>query len=176
MKSLISAMVLIAVIVLLCPLCLARNQVNSENQTLALELTQINQQLDLARLVNEQTTQTEASINEITALADALKATNESILGVRGDFETYLQYITTNLPPTACFTSIEVLEDSITIRGEADNVFTVTQYAASLEALGIFKEVRIVKIGETLVSRPKIGDNATPLQAIVVIFKIICIR
>ena len=176
MKSLISAMVLIAVIVLLCPLCLARNQVNSENQTLALELTQINQQLDLARLVNEQTTQTEASINEITALAAALKATNESILGVRGDFETYLQYITTNLPPTACFTSIEVLKDSITIRGEADNVFTVTQYAASLEALGIFKEVRIVKIGETLVSRPKIGDIATPLQAIVVIFKIICIR
>ena len=177
MKSLLPAILLIAALALLYPLSLARAQVSNENQTLEVELNRLNRQLDLARLVMEQTTQTEAIINETEALAAALNAANESLLGTKGDFEAGFQLVTQNLPATAYFTSIVVHQDTITIKGEADNAFTVTQYAASLEAQGIFKEVRIVQIYETIVTLPGTEEGeSTPVEVTVIVFEITCTK
>jgi Tfp pilus assembly protein PilN len=175
MMNLVSAILLVIAIALLYPLSLARAQVTDENQTLELELNRITRQLDLARLTMEQTTQTEANINEIEALAAALKAANESILGTEGYFEDGLRWVILNMPTTVFFTSIVVLQDSITIQGEADDPFTVIQYAASLEAQGIFKEVRIVRIHEAVVTIPDLeGTESTPEEATVIVFEILC--
>ncbi len=177
LKSLLPAIALVVAIGLLFPLFLARAQVINENQTLETELTQLNRQLDLARLVNTETTNTEATISEITALAAVLKAANESILGTRGEYEAGFQWATANMPSTVYFTSIEVLKDTITIKGEADDVFTVIQYATSLEAQGIFKEVRIVQMYEVVVTAPNIGDGeSTPTEVTIIVFEIICTK
>jgi Tfp pilus assembly protein PilN len=177
MKSLLPALLLVVVMVLLYPLSMARAQVTNENQTLDTELTRINRQLNLAKLMNEQATQTEGTISETTALADALKAVNESILGTRGEHVAVFQLVTQCLPVTAFFTSIIILPDTITIKGEADNAFTVLQYAATLEAQAIFREVRIVQIYEVIVTLPDIGEGeSTPEEATVIAFEINCIK
>jgi Tfp pilus assembly protein PilN len=177
MKGLLPAIALVVAVGLLFPLLLARTQVINESQTLETELNRVNRQLNLAQAINQETIQTEATISEITALAAALKAANDSILGVRGDYGASLQWVTADMPATFYFTSIEVLNDSITIKGEADNIFTVIQYAASIEAQGIFKEVRIVQMYEAVVTIPDTsGGTSSPVVVTVIAFEILCTK
>jgi Tfp pilus assembly protein PilN len=177
MKGLIPAIALVVAIGLLFPLLLARTQVTNENQTLETELTQISRHYNLAKAMSEEAIKTEATISEISALAAALKAANGSILDTGGGYLTGLQQVLANLPSTAYFTSITVSKDTIVIQGEADNIFTVMQYATTLEALGIYKEVRVTYMKEDVVTAPETGGGeSSPDEVTVITFEIVCTR
>jgi Tfp pilus assembly protein PilN len=177
MKNLMLVIFLMVAIGSLFPLYLARGQISTENNALETDLGKVNRELNLAILVNEETRQTEATISDTTAAIKALEAADKNILDVRGDFNTALQRVTGTMPSKTYFTSIKILKDAITIDGEADNVFTVTQYAAALEAQGVFTEVRIIKLDEAAISKPVTGENETTSPEVnVITFEIACTR
>jgi Tfp pilus assembly protein PilN len=170
-KSLLPIIVLVAVICLLFPLMLARNQVIDQNQMLDTELTRINRLLEIAKVVDVQANETEATIADLTAQAAALKAANDSILGMRGYFGASLESATSNMPSTLYFTLIDISKDSITITGEADSTTTVIQYAQSLEAAGLFKEVRITQMDNSVATMP---DSDPAVEVPIIVFQILC--
>jgi Tfp pilus assembly protein PilN len=165
---------LVVVIGLLFPLYQARTQLNADNKLLETELSNVDRELNLASLVNEETVNTEYSIFEILDTTEAIKAANLSILDTRGDFNTGLQTVTEIMPPNTSFTSIEILKDAITIKGETDSVFTVVDYVAALESKSIFTNVRITQLDEGLITSS--GDGiigTTPTQVTGVTFEIL---
>lgn len=177
LRNILSVGFVVLVIAILLPLYLARNQIVTDNTALEDNLARVSQLLHLANLAYQDTQITEASINETLASAEMLKAANEYVLSPRGIFNTELQKVTDVIPANTYFTSIQILKDSVVIKGEADNVFTVTNYAAALEAEGIFSEVRIAQLDETLVELPATGDNTTTPQTVnIITFVIICIK
>jgi Tfp pilus assembly protein PilN len=177
MKNLLLAIFLVAALGIIFPLYQARAQVNTENQALEADLTSLSRQIGLATLANEETLKTEAAISNIIAAAKALEAANENILGDRGAFNTGLEQVTGIMPSKTYFTSIEILNGAITIEGEADSVFTVIEYAAALEAEGVFKEVRIIQLDEAVITLPGAGEGeSAQSQVSVIIFEIICTK
>jgi Tfp pilus assembly protein PilN len=173
-KGVLLAALLVVAIGILFPLYQMRAQVINDNQALETEISNVNRELSLATLVNEETLKTETTISELTATTEAIKAANQNILGVRGYFNTGLQMVTKIMPSEIYFTSIEILKESIVIQGEADNVFTVIQYATALETTGAFTEVRITQLDEAAVTAPASGETETPSQVNVITFEILC--
>jgi Tfp pilus assembly protein PilN len=151
LRNILFVIFMVAAIGLLFPLYQARTQLNADNKLLETDLSNVDRELNLATLVNEETVQTEYSIFDILDTTEAIKAANLSILDTRGDFNTGLQLVTELLPPNTSFTSIEILKDAITIKGETDRVFTVVDYVAALESKGIFTNVRITQLDEGLI-------------------------
>lgn len=174
-KILLYGFIVLAVAIIL-PLYLARNQIAADISTLNDNYTRVSRLLHLANLAYANTQVAEASINETMATITMLNAANESILSPRGIFNTELQKITGVLPANTYFTSIEMYNDSVVIKGETDNVFTVTSYATALEAEGIYSEVRIVQLDDTLVALPTSDNNTTPLTINIIVFEIICTK
>ena len=173
MKYLVMTVLLVAVIACLFPLYQASSQTAGENSMLGAELENIQRETNLAALINEETMLTEEIISETLLAAKSLETANNFILGIRGDFNTRLQQVTWDMPVNTSFTSIEIRKDVITIKGETDNIFTVIEYAAALEAEGIFKQVRITELDETYVTPPGTGEDESPLpQVYVVTFEI----
>ena len=173
-KYFILSAFLVAAVGLLFPLYQASSGVATENQALEADLINVSRELNLASLINEETIKTEDTIREIIAATEALNVANISILGSRGIFNTELQQVTGVMPLKTSFTSIEILKDMITIKGETDSVFTVIEYATALEAEGIFTKVRIVELDETLISIPGTGESeSTPSQVNVITFEIV---
>jgi Tfp pilus assembly protein PilN len=144
------------------PLYQVRTNLSTENKGLETDLNNANRALDLANLVNEETLQTEDSIREITAAAEAIKKANQSILGTRGNFTAGLRLVTGAMPPATYFTSIEIMKDAISVKGETDSVFTVVAYATALESQGVFKDVRITMLDETTVTPSGAEGTFTP--------------
>jgi hypothetical protein len=175
-KILLYGIIVLAVAIIL-PLYLARNQIAADISTLNDNYTRVSRLLHLANVAYDGAQLTEASINETMTMITTLKDVNESILSPRGIFNTELQKITGVLPANTYFTSIEMNNDSVVIKGEADNVFTVTSYASALEAEGIYSEVRIVQLNDMLVDLPPTGENITTIQTVsIVFFEIICTK
>ncbi|OGO00604.1 MAG: hypothetical protein A2Y58_01310 [Chloroflexi bacterium RBG_13_51_52] len=165
---------LVAAVGLLFPLYQARSGVATENRILEENLNNVSRELNLATLINEETVKTEDTIRQITAATEALKVANINILGSRGIFNTEIQQVTGVLPLKTSFTSIEIVKDSIIIKGETESVFTVIEYAMALEAEGIFTNVRIRELDETLISIPGTEESeSTPPQVSVITFEIV---
>jgi Tfp pilus assembly PilM family ATPase len=174
-KNLLLTIFLVVVVGIIFPLYQMRANVITDNKVLETNLSTVMRQLDLATRINDETVSTENQIDEINATTNALEAANENILGTRGDFNTGLQRIISLMPSKTYFTSIEILKDGITIQGEADDVFTVINYATALEAEGIFTEVHITQLDENIVTVPVTGETEpTPSQVTLITFEIVC--
>lgn len=133
---------------LLLGLSQLKSQADAESVRLQTALGAVSQELHEARLTLDEATQTEETINKMTADTEALKEEHQSILGQRGELATDLTLATGALPASSSFTSIQIGKDQITIEGETDAASKVISYAQALEELG-FSEVRIANISET---------------------------
>ena len=169
---LVGALVVVALIILVALYMMGRG-IKADVNDLTLNLSQINREINLATLMNEETLTTEAEITDLTTTTQALVTAKNDVLGVRGAFYTGLQRVTGAMPASIFFTSIEILKDSVLIQGEADSEFTVIAYATALEAQGVFTEVRIVTLDETVITVPG-TDGATSSQVNIITFEIIC--
>lgn len=168
----IGAFLAIAV-VLLYPLYQGRSQLRTENAGLQAELNSNNRQLNLASLMAEETARKEDAIQEIIVSTETLQAADRFVLGNRGDYIRNLQMVTGLLPPGTYFISIGIDNDTITIGGETDSVFTVIDYATALEAQEAFSEVRITALDEDISPLPgDDGGGAMPGNVSVIIFEI----
>jgi Tfp pilus assembly PilM family ATPase len=152
------------IIALLFPLHLSLNRVNAENERLQSQFSNINRELNFATIASEANARTENTIQEIIAQTTALQAADQTILADRGIFTRDLQLITGTLPPLTYLTSAEIDHNTITLRGETENVFSAVDYAAALESIGAFTDVRITELNE--VTRIIPGDNTTSEPAI----------
>jgi hypothetical protein len=172
-KYLVSVTLLVAAIACLYPLYNAKTQVAAENNALTNELITANREYNLAVLVNEEATMTQGILGETQTAADNLEAANKSVFSARGLFNTRLQQVTTDMPLNTSFTSIEIQKNAIIINGETTDIFSVIEYATSLEAEGIFKQVRITELDETLITVGEAGeDDASPPEVHVITFEI----
>jgi hypothetical protein len=141
--------ILLAVAVVgLYPLYQARSNLIEENAASRTELYNINREINVATLAAAGAAGTEETIGEITAAAAARQEANNAILAPRGSFSADLTLVTDILPSPATFTSVAIESELITVRGEADSVFTVVAYADALEASGAFSGVRIARLDE----------------------------
>lgn len=147
LRSILFTLALIIVIGLLSPMYLIKSQAGIDTVRLRTELSNASQELRQVRLAIDEARQIEDTINEIVADVETLKQAHQDILSKRGDFANTLTLVTSALPSGAYFTSIEIVTDQLTVRGEADSPFTVISYALALETQGLFSEVRIVEIG-----------------------------
>lgn len=161
-------------VVALFPLYQSLARLDAENAGLQAGLRSVSRQVNLASLIAEETTIKEETIQEIIASTATLKAANQSIFGNRGSFTSNLQNVTEVLPPGTYFTSIEIDNNRITVRGETDSVFTVIDYATALEAIRTFPEVRITELDEVSLTTPEADDTETTGgEASVITFEII---
>jgi Tfp pilus assembly protein PilN/alkylated DNA nucleotide flippase Atl1 len=152
-------------IVLLLPLYQSLNKLTAENARQQSEFSDISRELDFAKLISEENAQTDNTIRQIITGTEALKAANQSLLVTRGGFTRNLRLVTEALPPATYFTSIEINNKLVTVRGETDSVFAVVDYATALELKEIFPEVRITELDETMSIVP--GANATSTEPII---------
>jgi type IV pilus assembly protein PilM len=125
-----------------------RSQAAAETVSQQTEVSRVNHELDQARLSAKEAKQTEATINKILADTQTVKQEHQHVLSQGGDFARNLKLVTTAFPTEAYFTSVKIGPSQITVTGEADNSFTVVNYVTTLEALGEFPGVRIVRISE----------------------------
>lgn len=165
---------LVIAVVFLFPLYQSRSQLRAENAVRQTELSGASRQLNLASLIAEETARTEDTIQKIIDATETLKAADQSVLGTRGDYTKDLQKVTAVLPTGTYFTSLEINNDRINLQGETDSVFTVIDYAAALEALKAFSEVRITALDEDI--SPLSGteeSDTTPGEVSVITFEIL---
>jgi Tfp pilus assembly PilM family ATPase/Tfp pilus assembly protein PilN len=172
-RSLLVGILIIAAVIILATLSTMGKQTKTTNDELNTSLNQINREINLATLVNEETLKTEAEITDLNSTTQALIAAKETVLATKGAFFTGLQKVTGVMPAKIYFTLIEMHEDSVMIQGEADSEFTVIAYATALEAQGVFTEVRISSLDETIITVPGSG-GADASQVSVITFEIIC--
>jgi hypothetical protein len=147
-SRIIFIMLLVIAVAFIFPLYQTKTQLNVENAGLQTDLDNINREVNFSKIAAAKTAGTEETIRVTIAETNALKAANLSILGTRGDFTHYLQLVTVALPPDAYFTLIDIDNDLINVRGEANSVFTAVDYATALEATRAFTEVRITRLDE----------------------------
>jgi Tfp pilus assembly protein PilN len=169
--------VLLAIcVVLLYPLYQARQHVKTDNLNLETNLSNIQRELNLATLVDEETVKTQDSIKVINNATDAIKSAVLTVLGTRGDFGNGLRLVTGVMPSQTTFTSIEVRSGDITVRGEADSVFSVVEYATALENENKFVEVRITALDESISSVSGTGQTGVPSEVKVITFEILILK
>ncbi|OGO42983.1 MAG: hypothetical protein A2137_03245 [Chloroflexi bacterium RBG_16_58_8] len=111
-------------------------------------MTAANQQLRQAQQATDAAGQTETAIKKM--LTDTASARQEfrHISGGQNDFAANLKLVTDALPAQARFTSVDVADRQITVKGTAASVFNVVDYVAALEALHKYAEVRIVSMDD----------------------------
>ena len=165
---------LVIAIALLFPLSQARTQLDTENAGLETDLFEVSREVNLANIAAEKAAGTEDTIRQITASTEVIKTANQYILGIRGRYTANLQLVTLTLPPRTYFTSIEIDNDQITIRGETDSVFTAIDYAIALESEKAFSDVRITRLDEagTLLSGTD-ETTTTPSEGRMITFEIL---
>jgi hypothetical protein len=151
--------ILAVAIILLFPLHQNVNKLVIENTRLENELRRVNVDLNLAILIQEETSRMEVNIGTTTNNTLRLKTANQSILGIRGSFTRDLKAVTAIQPPKLQFTSIEIDSSRITLLGETDSVFIAIDYAAALETLP-FREVRISRIDEAPLQENNAAEDA----------------
>lgn len=139
---------LAAAVIALYPLYQTRSRLTEDNAALKTALNGIERQINLAVLIDEQTTVTEDYLARLIGETEVLDAANRSILDNRGEYSGNLQVLNEALPAGVLFTSVEIDDISITVRGETDSVFTIVKYAQALEAAGAFPEVRVALLDE----------------------------
>jgi len=164
---------LAAAVVFVYPLYRSLDNIKDDNIRQQTEFSDISRELSLATLFAEEDAQTENMIAEINAATASLQASDLNLLAGRGVYTSDLETVTGALPGSVEITSVEIDISVITVRGEAGDVFKVVDYAVALELTGIFREVRISELGETV--RFMAGDNATgdePAQISLVTFDI----
>ncbi len=172
-KYLVPGILLTMAVILLFPLYQSRSQLSADNTGLRSELNIVSRQLNLASLIAVETAVTEETISEILASIKAANLANDSILGNRGNYTKNLKLVIEDLPPGTYFTSIEIDDQAITVRGETDNVFTVIDYATALETKKTFPQIRIVQLDEVVSTTSEVGEEETnPEETSVITFEI----
>ena len=133
---------------LLLPMSNLKGQAGAEMLRLQNEMTAANQQLRQAQQATDAAGQTETAIKKM--LTDTASARQEfrHISGGQNDFAANLKLVTDALPAQARFTSVDVADRQITVKGTAASVFNVVDYVAALEALHKYAEVRIVSMDD----------------------------
>jgi Tfp pilus assembly protein PilN len=143
LKSILTWLLIGIAIVLLYPLYQARAHAVATNTGLETELSNITHEKNIATLVNEDNAAQETTILSLKTQTDAINSAHIIALGDRGAYGSDLETVTSLLPAAALYSAVKLTHSQIAISGEADNLFTVTDYAAALDALGKYYEVRI---------------------------------
>ncbi len=167
-KILRYALVVAALVILvapLFPLYQLKSEADVKTTALRNDLGKISQELRQARVSLIEAKQVEETIGKITADIENLRRMRLQVLAESSNLAKWLETVTDTMPTGATFTSVEVGDDQITVKGEADSAHTAVSYASTLESKGGFGEVRIVSIGE-------IKSKATPLEGDKVSFNI----
>jgi hypothetical protein len=160
-RKIVFGLILAIAVFALYPLYQARSDITVENADMQTELQGITRELNLAGLVTEQSTLTQESINELITRIETIRTAYSNVLITRGDLTGNLTTVTDSQPSGSGFMSIDIDSFAITVRGGADNVFTVVDYSRALENTGGFEEVRIVRLDENLPDIPGSSDNET---------------
>lgn len=138
--------ILVAVIALLYPLNLMRTNLKTNNTVLNGKLADVRRELNFATTAQEDALQTENAIQLANTAVEDTKTAIKSTLGKRGDNTSLLKLIVDAMPSVTTFTSLSLAGNDITVQGEADNDFSVIDYATALEKLNVFKVVRIASL------------------------------
>jgi hypothetical protein len=138
---------LVIAIALLFPLRLEITKFNNEKIRLENELRQVNLDLNLANLIAAETAEAEKKVETTVNTTSTLRAANQSITGIRGNYTRDLKAVTSVQPQKLQLTSIEIDNNRISLSGETDSVFTAIEYVTGLEAVP-FREVRISRLDE----------------------------
>jgi Tfp pilus assembly protein PilN len=166
-KYVLTWLVIGIAIALLYPLYQARAHVLSSNAALEIEVNNITHQVTIATLISEDNAAKEATILSLKTETDAIKSAHITALGDRSAYGADLETVTSLLPASAFYSAIKITHGQISISGEADSPFTVTDYAAALDALGKYYEVRI----NTLVEGASVFSNADVIHFEIIIEK-----
>jgi Tfp pilus assembly protein PilN len=156
-RNILLLALLVIAITFIFPLQQSLTKLKNDNTRAQIEFSDISRELNLVTLIAEEASQTETSIQEITAATAALEAADRELLAGRGIFIHDLTLITAALPPSTDISSLEIDNETITVSGETASVFDVVNYAIALERTGTFTDVRIREIGET--TNTITGDN-----------------
>ena len=148
LKSVLTWLIIGIAILLLYPLYQARAQVMSANTALEIKLSNLGHEITVATLIAEDNTIGEETIGSLNAKTGAINSAHISFLGDRGAYGTDLETVTSLVPAAAFYTGLIIDHNQISISGEADNQFTVIDYAAALDALGKYYKVRIGNMAE----------------------------
>jgi Tfp pilus assembly protein PilN len=146
---------------LLLPLSQLGSQADAEATRLQTELTGITQELNQAKVLADEAKQIEDQTKKIIADAETARQEYQYFSSISGDFALNLKLVTDVLPPGAYFTSVEMGKNQVTVKGEADNPFTVVAYVTALEALGKFSDVRITSIDDSKSTAPGAKEVAS---------------
>ncbi len=167
-----SGILLALAVIFIYPLYQAIQNLEAANNRLEEDLRQVARNLSLASLTAAETDRALAEIQQTANATAALKETNRGILAGRGSFTRHLQAVTAAQPPATDFTTIEIAAGRIIIRGEADTVFSVVDYATALEAVP-FRDVRISELDETVsIFNPASDAENQPAEIRVISFEI----
>jgi hypothetical protein len=151
-KSILLGVFLAIAIILLYPIYQSKLRLADDNSFLDERFQRISRELNLANLAAEQAASTENTIQELSVNLETIKTVHESILGTQGDFTANSGVVIDNAPPNVYLQSVDIDVDIdkeiITIKGEADSVFTVIDYVYILESPGVFSEINITKLDE----------------------------
>jgi Tfp pilus assembly protein PilN len=167
--------VLFAAIALLYPLNLARTHIKADNTVLNTKLVSVQRELDFAITAQADALQTENSVQLASTAVNDAKAAVVSTIGTRGDYTSLLQLVTDAMPSGAGFITLSLNGQDVNVRGEADNDFTVIDYATNLEKLNAFRVVRISSLSESVseTTDPLTGETAS---STITVFEIILTR
>jgi type IV pilus assembly protein PilM len=148
LKYVLTWLVLAVLMVLLYPLYQARADVLAENAVLDNELYDINRKITVSSIIGEENVAKENTIQSLITDTKAVNNAYMTTLGYRGEYGSNMETVTSLLPETAVYTGLEINHNEISVSGEADSMFTVIEYAAALDALGTFYDVRINSLEE----------------------------
>jgi hypothetical protein len=159
------ALVIVAGLGLLLPANQFHSQSRAETSQLRTDLAGISQELNQAQSLISRARQIEDTINKLEAETETARQNGLYISAKGGDYADNLKLVTGALPVKASFTTVDIGSDLITLKGEADNAFTVVDYVVALEAMKKYSEVRIVFIGES--STPAVGASDVTFNIVI---------
>lgn len=159
LKPLIITAGLAVALLLLYPLYQGQARLAEDNLFLESRLQRLQHEVNLAGLSAWEADQAENILDDMENYLEVIRATQEELLGARGEYTENLEEITGVIPANLYLTAVNLDSEEITIDGEADSVFTVVAYAAALEEGGTFEDVNISQLDEDTPINPETGEK-----------------
>jgi Tfp pilus assembly PilM family ATPase len=162
---------IIVAIVLLTPLMLLRNAARTDIAVLNNQLTEVNRELRIRRIILSQEISAETQIAKYLSDTQMVRDERASLAGP-GNLAASLNIIQAGLSGGLSYSSLVSTPTEIIIEGRADNRTAVLDFTSYLEKREQFPEVRIASIEDMPASNGETGPNA--LEAVV--FRLIVSR
>lgn len=145
LKSLFMPAMIVLGIIILTPLLMLHNGVQTENRDLQTQLDRVNHLLSLRRETLAQNQATDNQITQYLKKTETIRNERAQIVGP-GDLADLIQSIKAGLSPRIKYAGIGTSSSQITLDGWADSRQAVLDYSGYLGKLNRFSEVRIGSI------------------------------